>query len=392
MANLALRDISILLLAILVAVLVFLLLRRGNEQTTNIYQNISDTSSKERYILTLRDDPDVLDGQVAVKNKFRNLIYGAGCELTHPQAEELKKHPSFASLEKDIEVTAADIGQAVKASKQEVSWMLSRIGANGNVDADYDLFVVDTGVAVHHEDLRVVGGYSAIPGSGTYNDDNGHGTHVAGILAAKDNEKGVVGVLPGARVWSIKVLAGNGSGSLSNVIRGLDIVRWHIGNNTSRKAVNVSLGGYAGTRNYTALDRAVERLVENGVPVTVAAGNSSSNADLYTPAHTKEALTVGAYNKQNKLAPFSNYGPSLDFLAPGVDILSLFLGSPEVLSGTSMAAPIACAIAATLNDGKKTVPEIVTEMVRKAKQDQNSGDNPRIQDVTNDTTSLGVHI
>ncbi|HWS00124.1 MAG TPA: S8 family serine peptidase, partial [Prolixibacteraceae bacterium] len=170
----------------------------------------------------------------------------------------------------------------------------------------------------------------------TANDDNGHGTHVAGIIAAKNDEFGVVGVAPGAKVIPVKVLNRSGSGSYSGIIAGVDWVAAHGG---VGDVANMSLGGPA----YPDLDDAVETAAAGGIKFALAAGNESTNALTRSPARANGAnvYTVSAMDKNNNWAYFSNYGnPPVDYCAPGVSIYSTYKGGKyATMSGTSMAAP-----------------------------------------------------
>ena len=192
-------------------------------------------------------------------------------------------------------------------------------------------------------------------------DDNGHGTHVAGTAAALDNDIGVVGVAPGARLYAVKVLGKNGSGTLSAVIKGIDWVTQNAGA-LKIKVANMSLGasgsddGNCGRSNNDPLHTAICNSVAAGVTYVVSAGNSGADAKNTIPAAYSEAITVTAladtdgkpggfgpvstYGGDDTFATFSNYGPGVDLIAPGVSILSTYLnGGYATLSGTSMAAP-----------------------------------------------------
>jgi subtilisin family serine protease len=226
----------------------------------------------------------------------------------------------------------------------------------GSIDAD--VAVVDSGIAKRRE-LNINGG-KACMGS-RYGDSNGHGTHVSGSIAAKDNTRGVVGVAPGARLWAVRVLDSNGNGSWSSVICGLD---WVYNHRDTIDVVNMSLGGDAIAEDQnpcgattTPLHNAVCRVVTGGVPVIVAAGNEAKNAATVVPATYEEVITVSAFTDfdgdpggegvstctrdgDDTFAPFSNYGQDVDIAAPGVCIRSTWLnGKYKSISGTSMAAP-----------------------------------------------------
>jgi subtilisin family serine protease len=225
----------------------------------------------------------------------------------------------------------------------------STMAGDGSGSVDADVAIIDTGIQSSHPDLYVVGGKNCASGR-SWNDGNGHGTHVAGIAAAIDNSIGVVGVAPGARLWAVRVLDNSGSGFLSWVICGVD---WVTANASTIEAANMSLG-FEGTSS--ALDEAIARSVAAGVTYAVAAGNSSKDASSFSPANHPDVITVSAiadsdgrcggfgpatsYGADDAFASFSNFGSSVELAAPGVDILSTYKGGGyAALSGTSMASP-----------------------------------------------------
>jgi subtilisin family serine protease len=155
------------------------------------------------------------------------------------------------------------------------------------------------------------------------NDDNGHGTHVAGTIAAKNDGNGVVGVAAGANVVPVKVLDRRGSGTFSGVIAGVDYVA---ANGSNGDVANMSLTG----GGYSALDNAVSAAAAKGIKFALAAGNDGSNANNYSPARTNggNIYTVSAINSSNVFASWSNYGnPPVDYAAPGVSVLSTWKGA-----------------------------------------------------------------
>ena len=242
-----------------------------------------------------------------------------------------------------------------------------------------DVAVLDTGIAAH-PDLSVVGGVSCVPNHASTADDNGHGTHVAGTIAALDNAIGVVGVAPGARLWPIKVLDAQGNGSWSSVICGLDEVYKA---RDKIDVVNLSLGG-DGTDSPCNADGVLlhdvicKVVIGAGIPVVVAAGNSRQDASEVVPAAYDEVITVSAFadfdgvpgglgaatcgnGRDDTFASFSNYGPDVDIAAPGVCIRSTEPGGGyAVLSGTSMAAPhVTGAVARYLAENPAATPDDV---------------------------------
>jgi subtilisin family serine protease len=216
-----------------------------------------------------------------------------------------------------------------------------------------------------------------VKGTKNGNDDNGHGTHVAGIAAAKDNGIGVVGVAPGARLWAVKVLDRNGSGFLSGVIKGVDHVTANAG---AIEVANMSLGG----GNSQALNDAIKNSVAKGVVYVVAAGNSGIDASNTSPANSPDVLAVSAivdtdgkcgklgpstsYGGDDTFASFSNYGSMVDIAAPGVNILSTYKGKTyATMSGTSMASPhVAGAVALYLAHNLKPADVAGAAAVRAA--------------------------
>jgi subtilisin family serine protease len=276
---------------------------------------------------------------------------------------------------------------------------VSRIGAAPRVNVDgtpmagpaptAGVAVIDTGISPH-PDLNIVGGVDCssdllgdLLGSGGFNDDHGHGSHVAGTIGALANGEGVVGVSPGTPLYAVRVFGALGAGNLSDVICGLD---WVAANAAEKniKVVNMSLGGAGlddhscGSTDNDTLHAAVCRVVATGVTVVVAAGNS--NVDLATdvPASYDEVLSVAAMadfdgipgglgipdpatcdtsDKDDTAADFSNFASEVDanhtITAPGVCIYSTWKnGGYRALSGTSMAAPhVAGAVARCIDAG-----------------------------------------
>lgn len=219
---------------------------------------------------------------------------------------------------------------------QEVPWGIARVrgGASGTFATAW---IIDSGIELTHPDLRVDTQRSrSFVNDTSPNDTNGHGTHVAGTVAALNNTIGVVGVAPGALLVAVRVLDRRGSGSTSGVIAGVDYVA-----QTGRAGdvANMSLGGGAST----ALDTAVVNAAATGIRFTIAAGNSSANANNYSPARANgpNVFTVSSFANGDSWSSFSNFGnPPIDFAEPGSSIKSTWLsGGYNTISGTSMAAP-----------------------------------------------------
>ncbi|HEY9399048.1 MAG TPA: S8 family serine peptidase, partial [Nitrososphaeraceae archaeon] len=230
---------------------------------------------------------------------------------------------------------------------------------DGN-DTDVDIAILDTGVDLDHPDLNVYNDVSVIAANQTGDDDNGHGTHVAGIAAAKDNGIGVVGGAPGARIWSVKVCDSAGECKISDLIKGVEYITQHA---DEIDVANISVE----TPLSPALDRAISASVKAGVTYIVSAGNYGEDASSTSPASNPDVITVSAIadsdgkcggvgpapdlenSTDDTFAYFSNFGPSVSIAAPGVSVLSTYLnGEYAIDSGTSMAAPSVTAAAALI--------------------------------------------
>jgi subtilisin family serine protease len=310
-----------------------------------------------RFIVALREDVDpdevIREHGLLPELTFRTALKGFAGALSPVQVEALRKDPRVTVVEPDRVVTV--FGETTPTG-------VNRIDADLNLKIDLSpigIAIIDTGIWKTHEDLNVAGGVNFVTTVKTWNDDNGHGTHVAGIAAAKaGNGVGVRGVAPNARLYAVKVLNRTGSGYLSWVIAGVDWVTANAAN-LGIKVANMSLG-FQGTS--TALDDAIAKSVKAGVVYVVAAGNSSADASSFSPANHPDVITVSAmadsdgscgakgpstsYGADDTFATFSNYGSLIELAAPGVNIYSTWKGDKthpygtyRTLSGTSMAAP-----------------------------------------------------
>jgi subtilisin family serine protease len=262
---------------------------------------------------------------------------------------ELRKDPRVAFVEPNQIVYA--FGQSIPAGVDRVDGDVSQtVSGDGNGAVDADIAILDTGIDLTHPDLNVYHEKTFMPGTSSADDDNGHGTHVAGIAGAKDNALGVVGIAPGARLWAIKVLDSSGAGSISDIIAGIDYVTAH---SNEIDVVNLSFGCECSS---PALDAAINNAVQAGIAFVVAAGNDKKDANSFSPAKNPNVIAVSAmadsdgkcggqgsptkYGADDTFASFSNYGDPIDMNAPGVGILSTYGdGKYAQLSGTSMAAP-----------------------------------------------------
>ena len=320
-----------------------------------------------RYVVVLRPSagsPAEVAGEQRRRHGLRiGHVYSAalqGYSATVPES-------SLAALRADPRVAAVSPDLPIHASAQTLPTGVDRVQADrssaragdgaGAVDAD--VAVIDTGIDPGHPDLDVAGGVDCT-GSGSWADGSGHGTHVAGTIAARDDDSGVVGVAPGARLWSVRVLGARGAGSTSTVICGVD---WVTANAATIEVANMSLGGPgrdpggSGCATGDAEHDAICHSVRAGVTFVVAAGNEAVDARNAVPAAYDEVITVSALadfdgrpggaapptcrsDLDDTFASFSNYGPPVDLIAPGTCILSSWTGGGfRTISGTSMASP-----------------------------------------------------
>jgi subtilisin family serine protease len=276
-----------------------------------------------------------------VKIKDLKLIEGKAVLLSSQAEKTLARQAGVLRIDDDVVVEALIRGGiAAKPTPTQppetLPWGVDRIDADlvwGITTGDpIKVAIVDTGIDVKHPDLidNLKGGVSTVWYTTSYNDDNGHGTHVAGIVAAVDNTIGVIGVGPKIDLYAVKVLDRRGSGYLSDVIEGLD---WAIQN--KMQVVNMSLGTSSDVLSFR---EAVQRVNAAGIVQVAAAGNTGGSV-IY-PAAYSEVIAVSATDSTDTLASWSSRGPEVDLAAPGVDIYSTYKGSTyKTLSGTSMAAP-----------------------------------------------------
>lgn len=304
------------------------------------------------YIVVLQAGADLNDvagsvksrGQRRVQREYRRGIKGIAVEMSDAEAQELARDPRVDYVEEDSVIEATAVPWGVDRIDQrslplDGSFNPDRNGSNVRV------YVFDTGVSPHDEySGRLLPGFNATgDGLGT-SDCNGHGTHVAGIIAGKN-----YGVAEGAEIVPVRVLGCNGQGSLSALLSGIDFTIGQTGSNQPAVA-NMSLGGSASS----ALDAAVNRLIDAGVTTVVAAGNNGINACGVSPARVSRALTVAATDAADNQTTWSNYGGCIDIFAPGQGIRSASNTSPTATttrSGTSQAAPFVAGVAALWLEG-----------------------------------------
>jgi subtilisin family serine protease len=342
------RILSISSIAVLVAsVLIAPTFAAGNPNCTEVDGDYIVTFSKGAVVAN--EIKNVNGRDVTPKFMYDEAVNGFAGFLTGAQVCNFKKRGNVLSVEADQEVS-------IQATQSAATWGLDRIDqidlplstaySYVSAGAGVDAYVIDTGILGTHTEFtrRMKSGYSAIGSSKNTTDCNGHGTHVAGTIGGT-----LYGVAKAVSLIPVRVLGCNGSGTNSGVIAGIN---WAIKNHTTNKAVaNLSLGGGISS----TLDAAINNLINDGVTVVVAAGNSATNACNSSPARVPGAITVAASASNDSIASFSNIGSCVDIIAPGVAITSAWYTSStatNTISGTSMAAPhVAGAIARGLSGG-----------------------------------------
>lgn len=313
---------------------------------------------------------------------YSRAIEGFSARLNAKQLRALRADTRVAYIEQDLPMFV--LGQPVQAqakpgggttapAAQQVPWGIDRIDADlsstlaGNGSGAVSgvrAYIIDTGIDTAHKDLNIAGHVNFA--GGVNKDCHGHGTHVAGTVAARDNSQDVVGVAPGVSLIGVKVLGCGGSGTTSGVIAGVD---WVTANAVKPAVANMSLGGGASQ----ALDEAVLRSAAAGIFYAVAAGNEGKDACLGSPARAgagndNGVMTTAATDSADKEASFSNYGSCVDIWAPGVGVLSTKKGGgTTTFSGTSMASPhVAGAAALYLSANAFATPVQMEAVLRQA--------------------------
>lgn len=425
-----------LLLAVMAAVVGFGVLPVGSDSSAPAANAQEATGEEVIVVLEKGEDPVAVAAELGVEltHVYEEVFTGFAGTLPADAVTEAAAARSVQRIFLDgpVQAEAQTVPTGVRRAGVPTEEGTNRLSVDSPVNAD--IAIIDTGVA-RRNDLRVAGGVDCVDpkkkknkkgkngkkGKGKqskkqkrkqrrdrrrtkpWEDDNGHGTHTAGIAAAIDNDSSVVGVAPGARIWAVKVLDAQGNGTFGDVICGLD---WVVKRQATIDVVNLSLSGAGsdGPCSNTPFHQAICDVVNAGIPVVVAAGNQDTSASARVPAAFDEVITVSGLSDSDgapggngpntcfgygddTFLSFSNNGPDVDIMAPGDCILSLSnRGEPVRESGTSAASPhvagaaahfIAQELAAT---GERPTPQetqtwLETEGSRSQAVDGVTGDN-----------------
>jgi len=343
------------------------------------------------YIVKLKDGSSDTTLLNAIKGVRPNHIYrnskfrGFSADLSSSALKAVQDLPEVDYIEQNAVYTIND----VVTQSANVPWGLARISHravnqsayvyDSSAGAGTCSYVIDTGIYVEHSQFQGRATWLAnFAGDNKASDGNGHGTHVAGTIGGVD-----FGVAKKTQLFAVKVLNSGGSGTTAGVIAGMDFVTSDAPtrNCPNGTVANMSLGG----SKSTAINAAAAAMVKAGVFLAVAAGNSDDDAASYSPASEPTACTVGASDSTDVRAWFSNYGSLVDIFAPGVDVLSSWIGSvnaTDTISGTSMASPHITGLGAYLLGllGPKT-PAALCEYIKE------TATKSALTDIPNDTVN-----
>ncbi|USG63816.1 S8 family peptidase [Brevibacillus ruminantium] len=308
-----------------------------------------------------------LDAKVK-KDYGQAMIIKSQSLTTHDLMKKLAEHPDSLYAEPNYLLLPNRVPN--DTYYREYQWNLPMIGMEKSWDITQGsskvvVAIVDTGLDLKHPEFKdkVVDGYNVLEDNNHPEDDNGHGTHVAGVIAARtNNANGVAGMSWNSKLMPIKAIGSDGAGSAYDIAQGIYWATDH-----GADVINLSVGNYTPS---AALQEACRYAFERNVVLVAASGNDASEQPSY-PANYKEVLSVAAVDHNKERADFSNYGDSVDVAAPGVDIPSTYIYSDyAVLSGTSMACPHVTALASLIRSVRPGMKNTeVMELIRTSADD-----------------------
>ncbi|MDQ0154256.1 S8 family peptidase [Robertmurraya andreesenii] len=320
----------------------------------------SAEQGSERVLILFKNsiDGQLLQDESVEIHHIYDSVSAVSATVPSSKLASLRSQPNILKIESD---------HPVETSEQIENWGFRQVLANeaktnGWTGKGVKVGIIDTGIRPNHPDLKIAGGVTFVEGTSSYADDEGHGTHVAGIIGALDNDIGTVGVAPEAQIYAIKALNNTGVGNLSDVLAGIE---WGIENNLD--IINLSLTSEQGS---SILERVLDKAYNRGILIVAASGNTQTTlpatTDVLYPARYQSVIAVGSVNNNLNKSRFSYFGPSLEFVAPGEKIYSTYNQPDYQYSyGTSMAAPYVAGIAALY---KQAYPELNHRQIRELMQ------------------------
>ncbi|GAA2104744.1 S8 family peptidase [Actinomadura alba] len=366
------RSVATTVLAVVALVLTVVVPVQASAAPQSAIRNAgTPTAIADSYIVVLKDSASVRQKGVASSARtlvsrhagklghvYQRSVRGFSATMTETQARRLAADPNVAYVEQN------QVMRAIATQPNPPSWGIDRIDQRNlplsssytynTTASNVTAYIIDTGILTTHSDFggRARHGRDAVDNDNDATDCNGHGTHVAGTVGGN-----AYGVAKGVSLVAVRVLNCAGSGTTAGVVAGID---WVTANAVKPAVANMSLGGGAST----ALDNAVTNSINSGITYAIAAGNDNLNACNYSPARVPSAITVGATERTDARASYSNYGTCLDIFAPGSGITSAWHTSTtasNTISGTSMATPhVAGAAALVLAGSPSSTPAQVT--------------------------------
>ncbi|KAG2188563.1 hypothetical protein INT44_001318 [Umbelopsis vinacea] len=366
-------------------------------------------AASEKYIVVLKPNitsqmaeahlSDVRMHSLVPNNRTSRIgnLHFYSAHLSETGIDEIQKNQSHVIdyLIKDQTFRAQELIQT-----NPPNWGLPRIDSHTDENSLFsfptsagsgvDVYVLDTGVYAHHNDLvsRVTSAPSFIGEATDTTDSNGHGTFVAGVCCGL-----TYGVAKKSNIISVKALTSDGEGTLANVLLALEwVVQRHQSKPNARSIVNLSLSGnYSKTAN-----DAIQEAIDAGIHFSIAAGNDGVNACSFSPASSPNAMTVGASNKNDTVATYSNYGACVDLYAPGTHIVSAGINGAtdtNTLSGTSVASPfVAGVMALYLGEKNYTPAELRAILLNSSTPIATEDESVTIQQFDNLDTSSNFHL
>jgi subtilisin family serine protease len=315
----------------------------------NVEESSNNSTEKQTYMIKYKDSSkkSELQDTIIQKNgkvkkiieKFNTII----AELTPEEISNIKDDHNIAVIEQDYVVQTLGEG---------IPWGVEKIKAidahrQGIFGKGINIAIFDTGIS-EHPDIKISGGVSIIDGEKTYNDENGHGTNVAGVISSQINNEGIIGTAPEVNLYAIKVINSQGIGRYSDIIEGIE---WAIDNNIN--IINMSFGGDQYSK---ILEEAINMAYENNILIIAASGNNGGENTITYPAKYQNVIAVGAVDKENNLTSFTSTGTEMELVAPGTDILTTTLdGKQGKVEGTSFAASYVTGAAGLLWSKDKTI-------------------------------------